>query len=240
MRTTTLIATRTSKNENYKGCLYFPKGKCMGQNVRQFDALVYGVPVEVAEGKKVVTPDRWDKLLDKLLAVEKKETSSLEGLIFEKILFRGVTFEGHAFYDCQFINCQFDGCVINIRWQDIKVNDCDFNGCIFKESLYLEANNCTFLVCDFTHSGIYQTVIRDCWFLKCNFTTSRLKHVTFYKCILVRPSFVASHFDAVYFRGCDITDAVYDSLYVTMGGATTDEVEMHRESALKALSGAII
>ena len=234
MITRTLYAATNETNKNMVGAILLPKGNGRGQEVKFFDAVEWGVPVEFINKKKVIDQDVFTKLLEKHM-VDGKDLSehTFKNCVFDMVSFAGLSLYNLVFDNCQFLNCDFYG----TRFNDVLLYSCELCDCnISNSSFYSHAKECHFENCDFTKTVLGGAHFDECVFDKCCFLIANMRNCSFFKCNLKSPNFVAATMNTVYFRGCKIDNALHDGLNVTMGGATTSEVEHHRDLIMAALS----
>lgn len=230
----TILYTVKKKGENMIGTIYIPKGSGCGQNIKYCDAIEWGVPVEYYNKKKLITQERFNKILQKHLV----DGKDLEGHCFEKCSFQNVSFSGLSLYNIIFKNCELVNCNFNdSRFHDGLFVDSTFTECDFvNATCYIDAKNTQFSKCVFSKVTIAQTIFDVCIFKNCNLIDSYLRNCSFFKCVLEQPDFTSATFNTVYFHECDIHKAAYDNIGITMGGATSEEVSIHRNLIMNALS----
>lgn len=228
----TLYATK--RQGNFVGTILLPKGSECGQKMKYFDAVEWGVPVEYKEKKKVIDKDAFAKILAKHL-VDGKDLAehTFKNCIFECISFDYLSLYNIVFEDCKFMNCSF----LYTRF-----NDCLLHGCILEECnlsnsvIYSDSKKCSFICCNFTKVTMGFARFDECIFVQCSLLESHIHKTNFFKCTLEKPNFTIATFNTVYFHGCNISDACYAGINITMGGATTQEVEHHRNTIMMALA----
>ena len=233
MNVTTTLITKKETGKNMVGVIYLPKGT--GKNdIKFFDAIVYGVPVEVRAGKKIISQDRWNKLLEKNL-VNEKDLCELEfsGCTFENVSFEGLSLYNVTFKGCNFLTCSFD----KSRLNDCLFVDCELEACSFNQgAYYIDCKNCHFLNCSFLESCMGTSHFDKCRLVTCEFLLASIRRGSFFQCELEHPNFSHATLDGIYFHGCTIPNAVYDNIYITMGGATSEEVNRYQNSVLGCFS----
>lgn len=229
----TVIYTKTETGKNLMGVIYMPKGT--GKNsMKYFDAILHGVPVEISSGKKIIDQDRWEKLLEKNMVNEK----DLYELEFNSCTFENVTFEGLSLYNVSFKGCTFLSCSFDkARLSDCLFVECELDNCSFvKGSYYIDSKFCHFLNCSFMESYMANSHLDKCRLVSCEFVLCKIRRGSFYKCDLEKPNFSYATLDGIYFHGCTITDADYDSISLTMGGATSEEVANYQSCIIGLLN----
>lgn len=240
----------------YKGIIYQPPVKKVDRKeIMFFDALFMGVPVAVENGLKIVDNTVWEKVISASINTDKE----IQGYTFENVHFTNVTFSEHIF-QCDFIACQFENCHIQADWLNGQFNDClfktccfdkygilmwraketQFVGCTFKEStIDCDMNDCVFEHCNLCRTTIYTSLIKDSSFSECDFSFSNLRRNNFFKTKMVAPNFCGATINGTRFDSSEIIDANYESIYITMGGATHDEIAHLEDHIFKAFTPAL-
>jgi len=242
---------KDAKDMAYKGFMYLPKGtNSSSEGVKFFDALFYGVPVAVENGLKVVDMATWEKFIS---GFSDKE---IHDLAFEKVLFKGVAFKKFLFacgfkdviFECctfenDFLNCRFQSCTFNkgvfgkagIRM--CRVDKCTFMECDLSHStIDCDMDGCLFTNCTFSQANIYSSLIMLSSFVRCDFSYAYLRRDNFYKTKMSSPNFLAATINGTRFDASEITDANYESISITMGGATSEEIDNLKSHVLRAFT----
>jgi len=234
----------------YRGVIYQPPVERMNKkDITFFDALFMGIPVEVNNGLKIIDNTIWEKVVS---VFSHKE---IHDLTFKKILFTNVIFEGISFTGCIFENCQiqadwidgqFDNCTFkscsfaNFGIRMWRANKSQFKDCSFEEStVECDMKDVYFEKCCFHKATIYTSMIRDSSFNDCDFSFSYLRKNLFHKSKLTAPNFLGATINGTRFASSEITDANYENIYITMGGATHDEIAHLKHQILKAFTPAL-
>lgn len=240
----------------YKGIIYQPPVKKVGRKeIMFFDALFMGVPVAVENGLKIVDNAVWKKVISAFVDPDKE----MQDYTFENVRFTNVTFRERIF-QCDFIACQFENCHIQADWLNGQFNDClfknccfdkygirmwrasksQFVGCIFEEStIDCDMNDCIFEHCSLCRTTMYTSLIQDSSFLECDFSFSNLRRNNFFKTKMVTPKFCGATINGTRFDSSEIIDADYENIYITMGGATHDEIAHLKDHIFKAFTPAL-
>lgn len=238
----------------YKGIIYQPPvKKVYRKEIMFFDALFMGVPVAVENGLKIVDNTTWGKIVT---AFSDKE---MQNLTFEKVLFTNVIFK-ESTVQCDFEECQFDNCQVKANWLAGRFNNCTFNSCDFAHSgirmwhanksdftkctfeqsnMECDIDACRFKNCSLQQANIYTSLIRDSSFSECDFSFSNLRRNNFFKTKMVAPNFCGATINGTRFDSSEIIDANYENIYITMGGATHDEIAHLKDHIFKAFTPAL-
>lgn len=130
------------------------------------------------------------------------------------------------------------------NWQGSRLMLCDI-----RSSTLSNANlrNCTLNAdffdveaqkADFSGSNIYQCKIRECNFAESNYTKVNLKRMTFHNTNLEQVDFDGAKMNGAYFTNVQVTGVKnLESASLTMGGATSEEVENYERIVLETLKG---
>lgn len=172
-------------------------------------------------------PEVTQELFDAMMQSNKNNT---ENMNFKGCYFFEVTLQG-KFESANFENCYFSLC---------KFENAEFRNAEFKNaSINADMNNVKFSETSFMCAGIYNSRWKDTHFDNVNFNNSTWKHVSssrdtvsFQNC-----DFLLTDMASVYIQGSRVTGEMknIDSIYVTLGGATSAEIENHRKGIIDTL-----
>lgn len=240
----------------YKGIIYQPPVKKVGRKeIMFFDALFMGVPVAVENGLKIVDNAVWKKVISAFVDPDKE----MQDYTFENVRFTNVIFK-ESTVQCDFIECQFDNCQVKANWLAGRFNNCTFNSCDFAHSgirmwhanksdftkctfeqsnMECDIDACRFKNCSLQQANIYTSLIRDSSFSECDFSFSNLRRNNFFKTKMVAPNFCGATINGTRFDSSEIIDANYENIYITMGGATHDEIAHLKDHIFKAFTPAL-
>lgn len=222
------LTTFIGKGTNGRGFMYLPKGNSRTAGVKWYQdtisASVLGFKTEYQDKLKLIDQTLWDAIVEKYAIAELVTDIDLSDCFFFD-----VTIHDLAFQKVNFTNCRFSQC---------KIENAQFNNCNFSNAtIYDDWCDCTFENCNFSESHICQTHFRRCSLANCDLTNSRVRHCLFYSCTLRENEFLGVQMDTVYIRSCScLENSHINQLYITMGGATSDEVKAHSKSILNALT----
>lgn len=133
--------------------------------------------------------------------------------------FEGLDFAGSRFMDCNFQGnmgqCNFSNATLNGDFQAASLPGSTFN-----------------------HATIYSTRIIACNMQDCTFAGASFRHVSINDTNLAGADLERAKMNSVYFRNAEVTGLKNtNTISITMGGATTAEVENHRLQIMEALAG---
>lgn len=153
------------------------------------------------------------------------------GIMYRKKEFRGVEFSTAdprfaELSDCRFYDCKFVGFNgFRLNFQGSVFTDCTF------ENVILERAN-------LSNTGIYHSKFQEAALTRADLSGASIKHASFNDDVELSGAVMfGTHFDSVYFRNVKVTEPLQglDEVSITMGGATSDEVENHRRQIFEAL-----
>ena len=190
-------------------------------------AEIYGVKVPVeSDGYKVINQDVWEVIKENCEAQNHEKDFSQ--CLFDEVNFQGqssgavklenMNFSESRFLKCSFNNVEFAG---NTNFQRADIYDG-----VFKN---VTLNNVNFSGATFANSHF-----RDSDILGCNFNEAGFHHGYIRECTLENNSFLIAKVNGTYIQGNEVGMNQYvETMDITMGGATHEEVE-HFRSALQA------
>lgn len=221
-----MLHTTTLTTFNGKGVMYLPKGNSSTAGVKWYQdtisASVLGLKTVYEDNLKLVDQILWDALVEKYASEEHITDLDLTGCFFF-----GVTIHDLAFHKVNFSHCRFSQC----RFERLQFTDCDFHA-----TFYVDCSYCTFSHCNFSESLICQTALSHSRLESCDLSNSRMRHCLFHLCTLEKNEFLEVQMDTVHIRGCNCMKNNVERLYVTMGGATGDEIKSHSQLIINALT----
>lgn len=157
-------------------------------------------------------------------AITKGETS------FINCYFSGMSFtpqagkfEGLDFAGSRFMDCNFQG----------NIGQCDFSNATINGDFQAAALPGS----TFDHATIYGTRIIDCNMQNCTFSGASFRHVSINETNLAGADLAGAELDSVYFRNAEVSGLKNaNTISITMGGATADEVANHKRQIMEALT----
>lgn len=224
----TTLTTFIGKGTNGKGVMFLPKGNSNAVGVKWYQdtisASVLGFRTEYQDTLKLIDQTLWDAIVEKYARAELVADLDLTGCFFF-----GVTIHDLAFLKVDFSHSRFSQC----KCERLQFTDCDFS----HATIYEDWSYCTFSQCNFSESHICQAHFMHCSLESCDLTHSSMRHCLFHLCTITKNEFLGVRMDTVYIRGCKcLENSNVTQVYVTMGGATSDEVKTHSKSILNALT----
>lgn len=152
------------------------------------------------------------------LEAEMEKFMDFHNCYFSGIKLEG-TFEGVNFSDCYFSNCKFE---------NAQFKDCNFKNATFSD---VEARSVSFQNTGFEGADLWSSRFQNTQFKEVNFSESKWKSistvtdtVSFENC-----NFTMTSMNSVYIQGSKVSGEMknIDTISVTLGGATSKEIENH-------------
>jgi len=157
--------------------------------------------------------------------INKKEIIDFSNCHFFQVSFDSQELYGFSFQNSRFYNCKFNSGI---------VSDCNFEKSIFTEC---DFNFCSIDRCNFKNAGIHHTHFAESNLSENSFANASFRHSVFKQgSFLKKNDFLLAKMDSVHFYGIDsVENTALDSMSITMGGATGEEVKRHRQHIIKSL-----
>lgn len=185
--------------------------------------VVYGRTVSIYEGKRELSQEDLD------IIVREAKENNRTALELPNCFLMGLDVQGD-FSHANFSNTRFAS--------DCRFINADFTNANFEESvIYADVSKSKFNNVNFNKAGIYQSQFRDTSFNKVDFSQTQFRHVSFYNSNLKNIDYQNGTMESVYFRETVIEGEQknIDTINITMGGATNEEVENHRQQIINVL-----
>lgn len=172
------------------------------------------------KGAPEVTQERFNAMLQ-----NGSKNMNLKGCYISEVTIQG-KFENASFENCYFSDCRFENAeFINSDFRNASIHDSD-------------AVHVKFSGVSLEFAGIYNakwedTHFKNVDFINCtwkNISTPKPDTVSFENC-----DFLLADMNAVYMKGIQVVGEMkhLESVSVTLGGATAEEVEKHRENVIE-------
>ncbi|MDE7423781.1 MAG: pentapeptide repeat-containing protein [Lachnospiraceae bacterium] len=177
--------------------------------------------IQIGSGPDTLDPDTIEAYLQsrRLELVDMEKFMDFHNCYFSGIKLEG-TFEGVNFSDCYFSNCKFE---------NAEFKECNFKNATFSD---VEARSVSFQNTGFEGADLWSSRFENTQFKEVNFSESNWKSistvtdtVSFENC-----NFTMTSMNAVYIQGSKISGEMknIDTISVTLGGATSQEIENHK------------
>jgi len=215
----TLNCVKTNADTNPVGKIYLIQRKDTLKTPQEEEFFLWnGFEVKKHEGLFVITQTVLRSILHKW-------NMHVKNIDFSNCFFYHVDFKNATFHNCNFSNAYF---------YENKIRNCVFDICNFyKSTIQIDALESTFSSCSFDGVHISQSTLRDCSFLNCFFILAHFKSGCFRNSILSKNHFLIASMDGTEFSSCKCNDNYeLDTLSITMGGATSSEVNRYKERLL--------
>lgn len=184
-----------------------------------------GVPLSKIGHDLEVTQELFDAMMQN--NENNTENMNFKGCFFFEVTLQG-KFESANFENCYFTSCRFENAeFINTSFKNADTYGTDMNNVKFSETT-------------FENAGFYNSRWENTEFNHVDFNNSIWKHistvrdtVTFQNC-----DFLLADMVSVYIKGSRVIGEMknLDSIYVTMGGATPEEIGNHKKSIMETLN----
>lgn len=228
MLRSTLTTFVTKGNTNGRGVMFLPQGSGNTAGIKWYEDQVHPFVLdfrtEYEFELKLVDQKLWDEIVAKYSADGTLKGVDLTGCFFFDIHFRNLTCDHVIFKGCRFSACAYE---------HITFESCNLNNATVCDSF----RNCKFIDCSFMESHICQAHFYECSLTDCDFTSAVMRHCLFYDSTLDNNNFLSVRMDSVFIRGCNCyRNANTESISITMGGATSEEVSTHSLSIMHAIT----
>lgn len=193
------------------------------KKVNKDKELFYGIPVERSDLDQnliLINQATYNYLMNELN----------QNIDFSNCHFFEVTFDNLSLYGFPFQNSRFYGCKFN----GFTLTDCDFENTSITDCIF---NSSIIDGCNFKNAGIYQTSFENTNLVNNSFELTSFRHSSFSDTTIKKNDFQKSKMNSVYFRNVEsIDNEALDTISITMGGATTEEVANHRQQIMRSLN----
>lgn len=173
-------------------------------------------------------PEVTQEKLDVILQNGSKDLN-LQGCYISGVTLQG-KFENANFENCYFSDCRFENAeFVNTSFKNASINSVDVT--------HVKLSQTSFECAGITNSRWEDTHFKDVDFINCtwkNISTSALGNpVSFQNC-----DFLLTDMNSVYIEGSKVLGEMknLDTVYVTMSGATNEEITKHRKSVMETLN----
>lgn len=170
------------------------------------------------QNRPEITQELLDKMIKQRLEPDMEKHMDFQNCYFSGIKLEG-TFEGVNFSDCYFSNCKFE---------NAQFKDCNFANATFSD---VEVRSVSFQNTGFEKADLWSSKFENTQFKEVDFSGSNWKSIAAVKDTVSFENcdFTITSMNSVYIQGSKISGEMknIDTISVTLGGATRQEIENH-------------